>query len=589
MSPAMDTSSSDYYRRLRLPRSASQKEIKAAFRRLARQHHPDLHPNRPDAARKFQALREAYEVLSDRIRRQNYDDRTANAGYASQSFTEPLVDFGKTPPQERPPQSPPDFYIRGIRQALAHRYSAALADYSKALALDPQFVEAYLRRAEVHYLLENDSGVLADCQQAIALDATDPKLHYYQGLARYRLGYVQSAIPAFSNAIARDSEDARFYNWRAIAAQDLGDIEEAAQDFRRAAQLYRAQGDMANYRDVQQTLKGLGTAGRSWPYQVLNQVLVFVLRPFSPLFGRFGGGRRSSGCSRSSSRPDHRSSGASSSTSPSAGSSSGFSGRSSSQTRRSPSTPNPFKDSVQKPFKGSSRNSFQESFREQVYWAPGVSSRPSTRKNMPRRSMSGMTILLKLLSNPAGELPMMYEQVPGGKRGVVGYALAVLANLCFVFGATQYFIGSSSWLLASCLWASGGLMFVTMVLVLSVVRVWWMRIQGLWTADIFILGTTMLPLGVLAIVAGIVPAATAPLATPWAMPITLFVLLTAAIWAFSQAAIALHNGLYHIHQFSGPRAAWLSPVILGLGLAAGAGTYYWTTTFFFASVAAVSV
>lgn len=65
----MDVSSGDYYRRLRLSRTASTQEIKSAFRRLARLYHPDLHPHQPDAARKFQALREAYEVLSDRIPR----------------------------------------------------------------------------------------------------------------------------------------------------------------------------------------------------------------------------------------------------------------------------------------------------------------------------------------------------------------------------------------------------------------------------------------------------------------------------------------------------------------------------------------
>ena len=581
----MDVSSGDYYRRLRLPRTASTKDIKAAFRRLARQYHPDLHPNRPDAVAKFQALREAYEVLSDRIRRQNYDERTAQPDYSSTSFSEPFAEPStdtKEPYQrQHRPQSPTDFYIRGIRHALDHVYSAAIKDYSEAIALDPKFAEAYLRRAEVHYLLKNDSGVLADCQQAIALDPTEPKLYYYQGLARYRLGYVQSAIPAFSNAIARDAEDARYYNWRAIAAQDLGDIDEAGQDFRRAAQLYRSQGDIANYRDIQQTLKALGNAGRSRPYQVVSQLVAFVLRPFSFVFRNLFGRRQAARSSRFS-RTKVVGNRSSNSASPNASSAdSSFGNASPTQTRRS----SPSSSAFQKPFKTSSRESSQE----QVYWAPGVSSRPTVQENAPPRPMSGTMLALRLLSNPAGEMLPAYKQVPLGKRGVVGYALAVLANLCFVFGATQYF-ANSSWLLASCLWASGGMAFVAMVLALCIIRVWLLRIPGLWTADIFILGTTMVPLGLLTVAAGFIPALTQSLAAPIGNTVAATALLIAVFWALSQAAIALNNGLCHIHRFSGRKAAWLSPLILGLGIAAGVGTWcFFAASLFSVSVATVGV
>ena len=48
-----------------VPKNASEDEIKKAYRKLAKQYHPDLHPGDKEAEAKFKALNEAYEVLSD--------------------------------------------------------------------------------------------------------------------------------------------------------------------------------------------------------------------------------------------------------------------------------------------------------------------------------------------------------------------------------------------------------------------------------------------------------------------------------------------------------------------------------------------
>ena len=63
----------DYYKVLGIDRSASPKEIKSAYRKLARKLHPDLNPNDKDAKRKFQQINEANEVLSDPEKRKKYD------------------------------------------------------------------------------------------------------------------------------------------------------------------------------------------------------------------------------------------------------------------------------------------------------------------------------------------------------------------------------------------------------------------------------------------------------------------------------------------------------------------------------------
>ncbi len=63
----------DYYKILGVSKDIPQKDIRSAYRKRAKEFHPDLHPNDPKAKAKFQALNEAYDVLSDPDKRKKYD------------------------------------------------------------------------------------------------------------------------------------------------------------------------------------------------------------------------------------------------------------------------------------------------------------------------------------------------------------------------------------------------------------------------------------------------------------------------------------------------------------------------------------
>src|ERR1700758_5772436 len=90
----------DYYATLGVQKAATEKEIKQAFRKLARKLHPDVNPGDKSAESKFKEINEAYEVLGDPAKRRKYDELGANWRMYEQAGAQGPGGFGFDPRQQ---------------------------------------------------------------------------------------------------------------------------------------------------------------------------------------------------------------------------------------------------------------------------------------------------------------------------------------------------------------------------------------------------------------------------------------------------------------------------------------------------------
>jgi curved DNA-binding protein CbpA len=249
----------DHYKILGIPHTATEAEIKQAFRRLAREYHPDLNPNNTEAEQAFKLIREAYDVLSDRAQRQRYDllCQSGNGG----ASTSELADYRH-------------YYSKAIALASQQRFNQADSHFSEAINLRPDFLEAYMGRCQVRYAIGNDQGVLDDCTQIILLDPAIPQAYYYQGRAHQRLHLSELAIQAYSQAIALDQTYASAYYYRGLAKSKLQDNPQAITDLKTASQLFRAAGNTKAKNQSEFHLNRLRKIAKPRPLGIVGDIFI---------------------------------------------------------------------------------------------------------------------------------------------------------------------------------------------------------------------------------------------------------------------------------------------------------------------------
>ncbi|KAM5227569.1 dnaJ homolog subfamily A member 3, mitochondrial [Ctenodactylus gundi] len=120
----------DYYQILGVPRNASQKEIKKAYYQLAKKYHPDTNKDDPKAKEKFSQLAEAYEVLSDEVKRKQYDT------YGSTSFDAGASSSGQSYWRSGPSVDPEELF----RKIFGEFSSSSFGDFQTVFDQPQEYI-----------------------------------------------------------------------------------------------------------------------------------------------------------------------------------------------------------------------------------------------------------------------------------------------------------------------------------------------------------------------------------------------------------------------------------------------------------------
>jgi tetratricopeptide (TPR) repeat protein len=135
------------------------------------------------------------------------------------------------------PLNAKESFDAGVRLFNIARYNQAILSFDRAIALQPQMVEAYLMRGRSYVGDAKPDLALPDFAKVIELRPSDPVGWVQRGKAYLELNNFQAAISDASHAVSVDPKEASAYNLRGAAVRKGGSPEKALEDFNRAVEL----------------------------------------------------------------------------------------------------------------------------------------------------------------------------------------------------------------------------------------------------------------------------------------------------------------------------------------------------------------
>ena len=146
-----------------------------------------------------------------------------------------------------------DFYNQGEEKYAKRDYQGAIADFDRAIELNPNYFNAYIGRGNARDDSGDSRGAIADYDRALKISPNNASAYYNRGVTRSRLGDTQAALSDFTQALKINPNYASAYNNRGIARQSLGDSQGALADFEQAIKfnpnLPQAYGNRGNARE----------------------------------------------------------------------------------------------------------------------------------------------------------------------------------------------------------------------------------------------------------------------------------------------------------------------------------------------------
>jgi tetratricopeptide (TPR) repeat protein len=142
-------------------------------------------------------------------------------------------------------------------------YLGALAEYTKAIQLDPQDALAFCCRGVAHYRLGDGYKAMADYNKAIEIDPNLAIGYYRRGFLHYVAKDYLSAIADYNKSIELNPDFALAYSNRSYVYRELYGEQEATVDLRFAAKLFKQQGNLKKYHSTMKLINKI-SGGDSW-------------------------------------------------------------------------------------------------------------------------------------------------------------------------------------------------------------------------------------------------------------------------------------------------------------------------------------
>ena len=155
--------------------------------------------------------------------------------YEAGNYQGAIADYTKA--IEINPQEAIPYYYRGDAKFNLQDYQGAIADYTKAIEMNPEYADAYNNRGIVKRYLKDYKGAIADYTKAIEINPQDVGAYTNRGIAKNGLKDYQGAIADYNKALEINPKDPIAYSNRGASKELLGDLKGACDDWRKAVDL----------------------------------------------------------------------------------------------------------------------------------------------------------------------------------------------------------------------------------------------------------------------------------------------------------------------------------------------------------------
>lgn len=219
----------DPYSVLGISKDASKDEIKKAYRKKAKEFHPDLHPNDPKAAEKMNEINEAYDMLSNPEKYQKREQSKEGYGTQSQGGYYQRNTYGSNNGQGYNEQG--EFWGFGFEDIFG--FGARTQSLQKPVK---QAGDSDMVRLAIDYICDGRYDLANQILSKIVSSERNGRWHYLNALANYGVGNQIRALEAIQKAVQMEPDNQLYRQIYSRMRQNGNEYQNSGEEFRKAAE-----------------------------------------------------------------------------------------------------------------------------------------------------------------------------------------------------------------------------------------------------------------------------------------------------------------------------------------------------------------